>query len=65
LDDLGERSAFTLRKSYRSEAVVKGLLKLLQDPERVEDVPALLEFFRLNYTRLAKGRVAAPKETAK
>ena len=29
-----------------------------------EDVPALLELFRLNYTRLAKGRVAALKETA-
>jgi Family of unknown function (DUF5519) len=29
----------------------------------VEDMPALLELFQLNYARLAKGRVAALKET--
>jgi Family of unknown function (DUF5519) len=28
----------------------------------VEDVPALIELFRLNYARLARGRVAALKE---
>jgi hypothetical protein len=28
-----------------------------------EDVPALLELFRLNYTRLSKGRIAEPEET--